>query len=532
MTTIQNRQKRNSHLVSLLKTMKFSTAASLLSLLALSPSAEVSGFASVGCRRQAIASSPLYSESTSSSLDAERIASLPLPPSRSPGPFRGLRESISHLSNQQRFVRKRAEELGDVFLSNVFFQPTVVIGGREAVQEFTSGTELKSKVINSAFPDTFKELHTKWGTLNLDANDTVFKEARELFSMVFSRDALEVYTPILDEEMEKYIQELRERIKTNPDKEIFLMPELKNLSLQMFSKLFSGEGLSEEEVEMFIDYNEALLALPFEKKKLEKGRYALKTLKQVMLDRFRKFDGDMYYFNIVSKQQGWHDNDDRICSGMVLFIWGAYVECAALMCSSLIAINKFNPDSADLVLQEVLDQEGNGNLSASDLAFWGGLDHTLGILRESLRLIPPGGGTPRSSNEDFEFRGYRIPAGTAVIMDPRVGNTDPNLFTDPQEFKPSRWLPESSATSSECPFQGTATKLGFGSWFPGGFGAHQCPGVQLAELTSKMFLAKVVKEFDSWSFESGTTRKGEVKFVEVPIKCPMDKFGVKFSLRS
>jgi cytochrome P450 len=281
--------------------------------------------------------------------------------------------------------------------------------------------------------------------------------------------------------------------------------------------------------------------LPFEKKKLEKGRYALKTLKKEMLARFKKFpeEGDPsnpanYYFRIVQNKEGFED-EDRVCTGMILFIWAAYIECASLMTNSLIAINKYNPDYVDIVLKEVQAQDSKEDISPSDFGFWSGLDNTLGVLRESLRLIPPGGGTPRYSKEDFEFRGFRIPAGTAVMMDPRVGNTDPTLFTAPDEFKPTRWVPEkkSSSSSSGCPFQGTALKLGFGSWFPGGFGAHQCPGIPLAELTSKIFLAKTVQEFDGWSFGGGTKKRtGDVKFVEVPIKIPVDDFGVNFSLRN
>ena len=202
---------------------------------------------------------------------------------------------------------------------------------------------------------------------------------------------------------------------------------------------------------------------------------------------------------------------------------------------------------ADVVFQEATNTKRGGGQKkkkngdpSDDYSFWseGNMDVTLGILRESERLIPPGGGTPRYSEEDFEFNGYRIPARTAVMMDPRVGNTDPNLFINPNEFQPLRWVPPSSSSpssssSSSCPFQGTALKLGFGSWFPGGFGAHQCPGIPLAELTCKMFLIKIVTTFDKWHFgKTGTKRRnGDVKYLEIPIKIPVDKLGVTFSIR-
>jgi len=476
---------------------------------------------------------------SSATTDAERISLLPLPPSRKSGPFRGLRESISHLSNNKRFVEIRRKELGPVFLSNIFFQPTVIIGGQDAVKEFTSGVELKSKVIVSALPDTFKELHTKWGTLNLDSNDSVFKEARRLFAETFNKNALMQYTYLINEEMDNYIENLTQRVQANPNEEILLVPELKDLCLQIFSKIFSGKGLSDEQVQMFNDYNDALLALPFEKKKLEKGRVALETLKGEMIARFKESvrGGDnrnaagKLFSDIIADREGFED-DDRIASVIVLFVWGAYIECASLMVNSMTAITKYDANYTDKILAELQEQDSKSGIESSDFAFWSDMHETLGVLRESLRLIPPGGGTPRYSEVDFEFQGYRIPAGTAVMMDPRIGNTDPNLFTDPEMFAPTRWVPnKSDGANSGCPFQGTAVKLGVGSWFPGGFGAHQCPGIPLAELTSKMFLAKTVKAFDGWTFKSGVDDNGNPKFVEVPIKIPSDDFGVKFSVR-
>ena len=520
--------------------MKFSVQALIISSLALSSegfSAGNAGRAKSNHQVFTTVSTTKLSSTTDADLERERIAALPLPPSRNKGPFRGLRESISHLSNNQRFVEKRRKELGPVFLSNIFFQPTVVIGGQEAVKEFVSGTELKSKVIVSAFPEQFKELHTKWGALNLDANDDVFKQARKLFTDVLGKSALTTYTGLINDEMDRYIADLSQRVQDDPDGEILLVGELKDLCLQIFSKIFSGKGLSDEQVQMFNDYNDALLGLPFEKKKLERGRFALETLKKEMIGRFKDdalSDSNAsakHFHDMVAGREGF-DDDDRVASAIVLMIWGAYIECASLMVNSLTVITKYDAKSTDKILAELNAQESKAEISGSDYAFWSEMNETLGVLRESLRLVPPGGGTPRYSEEDFEFLGYRIPAGTAVMMDPRVGNTDPNLFTEPEKFAPSRWVPsKADEAASGCPFQGTALKLGVGSWFPGGFGAHQCPGLPLAELTSKIFLAKTVKAFEGWKFESGLDKKGDVKFVEVPIKIPTDGFGIKFSVR-
>lgn len=97
-----------------------------------------------------------------------------------------------------------------------------------------------------------------------------------------------------------------------------------------------------------------------------------------------------------------------------------------------------------------------------------------------------------------------------------------------------RWVPPKAEdkSSSACPFRGTALNLGPGSWFPGGFGAHQCPGVPLAELVGRMYLAKMANKFDSWKFSGeGLTKDGKIDYVKIPVRIPPDNFGMLLTLR-
>ncbi|EED95462.1 hypothetical protein THAPSDRAFT_261525 [Thalassiosira pseudonana CCMP1335] len=158
------------------------------------------------------------------------------------------------------------------------------------------------------------------------------------------------------------------------------------------------------------------------------------------------------------------------------------------------------------------------------------MPYTNGILRETLRTAPPGAGVPRFSYDDFELAGYRIPANYPVMLDPRIGNMDANLYTKPEQFEPLRWVP-TKAKESACPFQGSALNLGIGSWFPGGFGAHQCPGVPLAELVGRMFITKISNEFDAWEFSGeGLDKSGDIDYVKIPVRIPRDDFGMRFTL--
>lgn len=78
-------------------------------------------------------------------------------PSRKPGPFRNLRDSLAYLKDPDRFVEERSKELGPVFQAFTFFRPTVFIGGREAVAEFVTEEITGGSVQKSCLPEIFSE---------------------------------------------------------------------------------------------------------------------------------------------------------------------------------------------------------------------------------------------------------------------------------------------------------------------------------------------------------------------------------------
>lgn len=471
----------------------------------------------------------------------QRLSELPTPPHKGLNLFWNLFDSISFIIDPDKFVAKRSADLGPVFIAYNYFKPVVFLGGKANVVAFTSGTELRSSVVYPALPDTFVELHTKWGSLNLDANDELFKEGRALFKDVLSGgEAMSQHTAVLEREVSEYVDALVERVRSAPDTPIYLAPELKSLCLQAFAKSFSGQGLTAEQEQMFIDYNAALLSLSRGTAQFKKGLAALETLKVEMLRRFRALDSvepsadvpGKWYHNQLAGRPGF-ESEDRVATGVVLFVWAAYVECASLMLDALVMMRTCGrqQEMAAQVRAELAQREASG-VEPSDFRFWDKMPFATGVLRETLRLEPPGSGVPRYSNEDFELVGYRIPAGTPVMMEPRIGNMDPSMHAEPQRFEPTRWMQPEPEKASQCPFTGSALKNGRGSWFPGGYGAHQCPGVPLAELVAKMFVAKMSEKFETWEFNGdGLTKEGKVQFVVVPVKIPPDDMGLKLRIR-
>ncbi|MEU9232426.1 cytochrome P450 [Streptomyces subrutilus] len=98
------------------------------------------------------------------------------------------------------------------------------------------------------------------------------------------------------------------------------------------------------------------------------------------------------------------------------------------------------------------------------------------LVHETLRLYPSAWMLPRCAAEDDVLAGYRIEAGTDVLVCPYLTHRDPGLWADPERFVPERFT-----TPGRRPAHP-------GSYFPFGLGARACLGLRFALLESAVLL--------------------------------------------
>ena len=436
------------------------------------------------------------------------------------GPLIGVRESIAYLRDPDGFIAERHQQFGPVFGTTLFFRPTAVVGGPDAVEQFI---RLERSIGESALPAAFTALHTADGALNQAGEK--HRSTRRGYSALFSPTNLESYLPQINRCMVQFTSSIAQHGST------CIALDAKQLCLNLYSELFAGESLTKDEIEAFISYNDALLSLSKQLPSFRKGEKALAALQQSMqvrLGKYRRGELDGACFRIFTDNLDEHGqpwSDERIATATVLMVWGAYIEVASLMASCLIQ-TKHRLDVRDQVLKEARNHnlespETPGNLAAWDLPF------VQGVLRESLRLLPPAGGGFRITSEDIEVSGYRIPAGTVVTADPRIGNAMSALFPEPQSFAPERWMSERDVTGKlkqerGCPFAGSALRLPKEGWFPGGIGKHGCPGLPLAELSVRVFLVRWMQAIQHW--EGDLEQTDSIPYTLVPIRIPKDSY--------
>jgi cytochrome P450 len=113
------------------------------------------------------------------------------------------------------------------------------------------------------------------------------------------------------------------------------------------------------------------------------------------------------------------------------------------------------------------------------------LQYTQLVLMESQRLYPPAWAIGRKAIRPVEVLGYRLPAGTNVVVSQWVMHRDARYYPDPQRFDPNRWR-------DEIPGRRSLPKF---AYLPFGAGPRVCVGASLALTESALVLATLMQHF-------------------------------------
>nr|AVL92879.1 CYP450 [Locusta migratoria] len=108
------------------------------------------------------------------------------------------------------------------------------------------------------------------------------------------------------------------------------------------------------------------------------------------------------------------------------------------------------------------------------------------IVKESLRLFPPVPSTVYLLSDDVALGGGRLvaPRGSSVLVSFLLMHRRPDLFPEPLQFDPGRFLAG-----------GSATRRRPDSYLPFGGGPRRCVGARFADVEMRVLLAAVLRRF-------------------------------------
>jgi cytochrome P450 len=124
----------------------------------------------------------------------------------------------------------------------------------------------------------------------------------------------------------------------------------------------------------------------------------------------------------------------------------------------------------------------NGPPAAETLRSLKSLDY---FIRETGRLYSPVLNVPRGVVKDFEFGGYRVPAGTPVRLALAAGHRLPHIFEQPATFDPERFAPPREEDKRH-----QYALVTFGG------GPRICIGINFANIEVKALLAHMLRSFE------------------------------------
>lgn len=169
-------------------------------------------------------------------------------------------------------------------------------------------------------------------------------------------------------------------------------------------------------------------------------------------------------------------SDDEICDELIVFLFAGHDTTATTLSYALWALGH-NAEQQDRVAAEVAAL-GDRPLTPEDL---NRLSYTTQVVRESLRLCPPAPTGTRMTYRDLEVGGYRVKAGTMIVLGRMAVQRDPTLWQDPLRFDPDRFAPDRFKTLDRW------------QYIPFGGGPRSCIGDHFAVLEVTLALATLIR---------------------------------------
>ena len=421
-----------------------------------------------------------------------------------------LGSTLTLLADPIGFGDRMRAKYGNVFRNHAFGRRSVMLFGADANElvlfdrdkNFSSAQGWGS-VLDLLFPR---------GLMLLDFDH--HRADRRALSIAFKPGPMRHYADALN-------RGIADRVATWSGRELKFYPAIKQLTLDLAADSFLGVPLGEEADAInkaFVDMVAASVGvvrkpLPFTA--MGRGVAGRKFLvdyftKETLKRRETGGGQDMFsQFATATHEDGSLMPVDEVVDHMIFLMMAAH-DTITSSATSLVWLLAKNPEWQDKLRAESLAVTGGAGrpVAYDDL---GKLELTEMAFKEALRLIPPVPSLPRRAMRDFEFGGYRIPAGTGVGISPQAVHKDPAHWPDPQRFDPLRFTPEMTAKRHKY------------AWVPFGGGAHMCIGLHFAYMQIKVLMAQILTRYQI-EIEPGYAPQWQ----PWPIPKPKDGLTVRF----
>ncbi|XP_076854701.1 cytochrome P450 26A1 [Brachyhypopomus gauderio] len=445
----------------------------------------------------------------------------PLPPGTMGLPFIG--ETLQLILQRRKFLRMKRQKYGFIYKTHLFGNPTVRVMGAENVRQILLG---EHKLVAAQWPASVRTILGS-DTLS-NVHGTQHRNRKKAVMRAFSRDALEHYIPVIQQEVRCAITDWLQR-----DSCVLVYPEMKRLMFRIAMRILLGfdpDQIKTDEqalVEAFEEMIKNLFSLPIDVpfSGFYRGLKARNFIHAKIEENIRKKIQDDDNENEPTHkdalqlliENGRKSNEALSMQAMkesaTELLFGGH-ETTASTATSLVMFLGINPEVVQRIREELTEKD----VSSMDLPekaltveLLEHLKYTGCVIKETLRLNPPVPGGFRVALKTFELNGYQIPKGWNVIYSICDTHDVADVFPSKEEFQPERFMAKGFEDSPRF------------NYIPFGGGARMCVGKEFAKVLLKIFLVELAQHCN-WTLSNGppTMKTG-------PTVYPVDNLPTKFT---
>ncbi|KAL4480157.1 hypothetical protein ABPG74_020673 [Tetrahymena malaccensis] len=357
-----------------------------------------------------------------------------------------------------------------------------------------------------------------------------WQKQRQFFCKSFHFEEIRNYLPIIKETSQQVFGYIKESLSQNSQIEIQVVKTCESVTSEVVFKAFFGfnsqnlisgsqNSLVQEIISIMTDsyrifqYNKVafikflifrkrsydIFPIKDEREIVQRLRRVKEECDKIVSERKKQLlnDPSLYKYNfldlylkeiIINKNQD--IKDENIIDNFLALLFAGTDTTGNMVGTSLFYLSQ-NPEIQKKARDEVINvlsrnhvcskiDELYEKMTFEDISNFNYLNS---VLKESLRLIPPAVNVfPRKVIQDIKIGNFQLKKGDAVNTNFICGHYNPQVFQNPEQFDPSRWMtPNEQSQFSFTPFS---------------LGPRNCIGQHLAMIEGKCMLAYLLLNFE------------------------------------
>lgn len=388
-----------------------------------------------------------------------------------------LGETGKLLKNGFAFVEAGARMHGPIFQASLFGRRTAVITGPDASGLFIDSSRVQR---SGAMPPHIQTLFAGRSLPLLDGEE--HRDRKRLVMAAFTRDALASYLPT----MQRLVSE---SIGTwSNGAEVRLLDEFKRLAIETVAVTMLGLSRGPTLDRVLADYalvtaGFASFPIPLPGSTYTRAKKALSRILSVFETCVKEHQAaprdDGLSRILAARTEGGRgitmdeakmELHHIVVAGLIVWAW--FVD-------AILELEK-RPEVRDKLIAEIRAHAAEGPLTLEALGRMHELQRTSMEIR---RLTPVVFVFFGKARETFEFGGYTVPKGWAVLWGHRSSHIRPEIYSEPEVFDPSRFAPSRAEHQKHEH-----------AFVPNGAGSaagHKCAGFEYAPAFLQVFLIEL-----------------------------------------